>query len=986
MKTFSRLSILTVALLLVAGSLFGQGTTGTMSGVVTQDNTPLPGVTVTANSPNLQGTRTTVTNEAGGYTFGALPPGPYTIRFELTGLQTVTKQQHVGVAQNVTVNTDMRVSAVAEAITVTAAAPAVAETTEVQTNFTAEVIENLPVPRNLTAITNLAPGVAAGVNGLTISGGQSFDNLYTVNGAVVQENLRGQPHNLFIEDAIQETTIQTAGVSAEFGNFTGGVVNAITKSGGNEFSGSLRDNLTNPNWTADAPDTFAVVSGVATPQAPTPAPDTINHAYEGTLGGRIIRDRLWFFLAGRMEESTTNPTFIGGGGTYNRMVENNRYEAKLSGAITSRHNVVLSYLNSPTTQAPDCQLGCYDPTSLDPDRELPNDFMAGFYNGVITNNFFIEAKATQKNFAFVGSGGEDKDRVTGTPMRLIGPGFTGNGAVVNEPYFCGVCTQEDRNNQQYGLKATYYLGTRALGNHNIVAGIDRWHETRLANNFQTPSGYVFISRTYGLADTRGSGQQAVLSVKGGRDYMINYFIPQLSEGSDLNTDALYINDKWDLNNRWHFNIGARYDRNDSADSAGNKIANDSMISPRLGATVDWFGDGRLRFNGSYGVYVGRLAETIAGAGSAAGNNANFSYLYGGPDILNVSAEQALRQVWAWFDSIGGIEKAQVIGSSYPGASRQIVGSLKSPNVQEWTIGASTQIGNGFLRADLINRDWRDFYGEAANRQIGTVVLPGGRTADKSLVFNTDEFERTYQALELQGAYRLFNRLNLGANYTYSRLRGNVVGETAGSGPVTEGTSQYYPEYYAFAQNNPSGVLTGDQPHKLRAWAAMDFNTPVGNFNVSVLERFDSGDAYSLTGSVDVRPYLTNPGYITPPTSETYYFSDRGEFRWDDLTATDLAINYNTNPSWFRGLSVFAQAEVVNLFNEDAQIGGNASVLTSVTGSGLTAFNPLAGEKPVEGTHYRKGTLFGRPTASTNATTAGHFQLPRTYRFSLGLRF
>ena len=1008
MRSFFRLSIVTVALLLVAGSLFGQGTTGTLSGVVTQDGNPLPGVTVTATSPNLQGERSSVTNEAGGYTFGALPPGPYTVRFELTGLTTTTKQQHVGVAQNVTLNAEMRVSAVTEAITVTASAPAVAETTEVQTNFTGEEIDELPVQKTLTAVTALAPGVTTGVNGLSISGGNSYDNLYTVNGAVVQENLRGQPHNLFIEDAIQETTIQTAGVSAEFGNFTGGVVNAITKSGGNEFSGSLRDNLTNANWTADAPETFEAVSTTTDPRGfrEVPAPDVtdkVNHAYEGTLGGRIIRDRLWFFAAARIEELSTNPVFGGPGGTaYTRIVENNRFEGKLSAAITSNHNLIASYLDSPTTQAPDCQIGCFDDTSLDPDRELPNDFMTLAYSGVITNNFFIEAKASQKNFAFVGSGGEDTDRVTGTPFRLIGPGFVGTGLVINEPYFCGVCTQEDRNNEQYGVKATYYLGTRSLGNHNIVAGVDRWHETRLANNFQTPSGYVFISRTFGVADTRRSNEgpfqnRALVSIKGGRDYMINYFIPQVSEGSDLNTDSLYINDKWDLNNRWHFNIGARYDRNDSADSAGNKIANDSMISPRLGVTADWFGNGRLRINGSYGVYVGRLAETIAGAGSAAGNNANFSYLYDGPDILNVSAEEALRQVWAWFDSIGGIEQATVIGSSYPGASRQILGSLKSPNVREYSIGASSQLGNGFVRADLIRRDWRDFYGEEASLDIGRVSLPGGRVADKSLVVNTDAFERTYDALELQGAYRLLNRVNIGANYTYSKLRGNVVGETTGSGPVTEGTPNYYPEYYAFAENNPVGYLSGDQTHKLRAWASVDVPTFLGNFNVSVLQRYDSGDPYSLVGTIDVRSNpnfygtgqaggLDNPGYVTPPTGETYYFSERGEFRWDDLTATDLAINYDTNPSWLRGVSLFAQAEVVNLLDESAQISGNATVQTAVNATGLQRFNPLAGDKPVEGVHYRKGVLFGKPTSTTNLTTAGHFQLPRTYRFSLGLRF
>ena len=72
----------------------------------------------------------------------------------------------------------------------------------------------------------------------------SYENLFLVNGVTVNENLRGQAHDLYIEDAIQETTIATAGVSAEYGRFSGGVVNVITKSGGNLFSGSFRDTLT----------------------------------------------------------------------------------------------------------------------------------------------------------------------------------------------------------------------------------------------------------------------------------------------------------------------------------------------------------------------------------------------------------------------------------------------------------------------------------------------------------------------------------------------------------------------------------------------------------------------------------------------------------------------------------------------------------------------------------------------------------------------
>ena len=78
----------------------------------------------------------------------------------------------------------------------------------------------------------------------------SFESLYLVNGVNVNENLRGQANNLYIEDAVQETMVATDGISAEYGRFSGGVVNVITKSGGNRFSGSFRDSLYNDDWRA----------------------------------------------------------------------------------------------------------------------------------------------------------------------------------------------------------------------------------------------------------------------------------------------------------------------------------------------------------------------------------------------------------------------------------------------------------------------------------------------------------------------------------------------------------------------------------------------------------------------------------------------------------------------------------------------------------------------------------------------------------------
>lgn len=1003
----NRLLFLAAMTALVAGSLFGQvgsgATMGTLTGLVTQEGNPLPGVTVTASSPNLQGTRTTVTNEAGGFNFGALPPGPYTVRFELAGMQTITKSVRVGVAQSARADAEMRVAAVTEAITVTAAAPAVAETTEVQANMPGKLIDELPVARTPAAIALLAPGVVGGVNGPSISGGFSFDNLYTVNGAVIQENLRGQTHNLYIEDAVQETTIQTAGISAEFGNFTGGVVNAITKSGGNEFSGSLRDTLLNPKWTEKSPTIFELDPTTNnTTTRPVTSPenvDELNQTYEATLGGRIIRDRLWFFTAGRFVNLETERVFQGGGGrTYPFTEEERRMEGKLTAAITPRHSVVGSYLDAPVERTNECQVtGCFDMSAIDASTSRPATFATFNYNGIITNNFLIEANWSEKEFTFIGTGGEDPDRVTGTPFAV-----NKVGGFVNEPYFSGK-TPEERDNMAWGAKATYYMGSRALGAHNLIVGYQHWFEKRLSNNYQSPTDFVFHSNFYAPKIVNGV---TLVSVRGGTsDFMFHFPILQQSQGSDLNTNSLYVNDKWDLSNRWSFNLGLRYDKNDSKDSRGALIADDSKLSPRLGAAFDVFGTGRLRLNATYGHYVGRLAETIAGAGSAAGNPASISKFYGGPDIIDVTSEEALRQIWAWFDAQGGFDSDNIPlrSISIPGAQRQIPERLVSPNVEEMTFGASTQFGAGFLRVDYVDRDWRDFYAESRSMEIGKVTLPGNRVVDLSLVGNTNNLKRTYQGITVQGGYRLLNRINIGGNYTWSELRGNVSQESVGSVVVTEIAGNWYPEYFNFAQNNPVGFLAGDQTHKIRAWTTIDVPTVVGNFNLSLLQNFDSGDPYSHAATIDIRSSpnfygpgqaggVTNPGYVTPPATVGYFFSERGEFRFDDITSTNLALNYNTNPGWMAGFMFFAQAEVLNVFNEDSGT-WNTEILTHRTDTTLKRFNPMAGDVPQEGVHWRKGVRYGKPTgltipvlSVTGLSSGGSFQIPRTYRFSLGFRF
>jgi len=1014
-----RLAVPFFLLLLVSASaLFAQGMTGNLTGDITQGGASLPGVTVTVSSPNLQGTRTTVTNENGAYNFAALPPGDYNVQFTLEGMKAVTQKVNVSLASTARADADMKVASLSEAITVTASTPAVMETTQVETNFKQATINQLPVARNPVAQANLAPGVTTnGPAGNTvISGAFSYDNLYLVNGAVVNENLRGQPHALYIEDAIQETTILSGAVSAEYGRFTGGVVSSITKSGGNEFDGSVRDSIDNPKWTAQSKP------GQATPI------DANNNTEEATFGGRIIRDRLWFFAAGRMADSNATPPFtsVSGAdqGTFPQTNTRHRVEAKLTGQITQKHSLILSYLNNDVKQTDNCQFGCLDSRTLDPSTHSPNNFKTIHYNGVITNNFLLEGDYAKKYFAFVGFGGDlprgatsSADLAAATPIEDA----VVTGAIFNAPYFCGSCSPETRNNNEWELKGHYFLGTKSLGTHNMVFGYDNWAEQRNSNNFQSPTDFrLDILNTQPVQNADRTVSITVHGNPQTGDRIVYFPIAQTSLGSNLKTASLFLNDKWDFNQHLSFNVGARYDKNDAKDSIGNTVSNDKAISPRLGAIFDVFGNGRLRVDANYSKYVGRLAETVAGQGSAAGNPATIQFRYSGPDIPLEDSRVALAQVFDWFLANGGLNMKQSANPSIPGFNRRLDGTIASPDMREITVGAGTQMGRGYFRADLIDRDWNNFYAQFVNLGIGTVTNPGnGQKADLILVGNSNLPDRKYRAAELQGQYQLGRRFTLGGNYTYSTLKGNVEGETSGGGPVTfAGLSTQFAQYQGFTQNSPVGFLAEDQRHKVRAWVGYDLNTRIGNFNTSLIERFDSGTPYSASSNIpiqfsanfyrvgtnsatcpnpaDCSGGITNPGYAAPPTTVGYFFGQRGQFRWDDIKGTDVALNYSLP---IRMMTLFAKGEARNVFNQKAVVNGDTTVFTAANaGKGLRAFNPFT-DTPVEcpqgntaaqctalGANWQRGPNFGKPLTATTFSSQGSFTLPRTYLVSFGARF
>lgn len=963
--------------LLLALPVLSQGLpTGTLSGRVTAaDGSALPGVLVTVTSPSLQGARTTTSSENGDYNVPLLPPGEYKVTFELESFLAPEREIKVSAAQSIRLDAEMAQATISEEIQVIGNYETISTTPQAATTYEKEFVEQLPIQRDMRETVLLSPGVAASgagaaqTRGISIAGSQSYESLFLVNGVVVNENLRGQPFALFIEDAIEETTTSVSGISAEYGRFSGGVVNTITKSGSNEFHATFRDSLTNDDWISE------------TPIKRTKVIDDINSRYEATLGGWLMKDRVWYFGAARDFESVLTNTTVITNVPYPKGTDQQRFEGKLTLSPFQGHRLVGSYIKIDEDDLGNSFGNILDLRSLN-DRALPQELTALNYNGVITENFFVEAQYSERKFTFENSGSKFTDRINGT---LLVNTFTGERWW--SPTFCGVCRPEKRDNENILLKGSWFASTESTGSHDLSFGYDTFDDIRVADNHQSGSDFRML-----ITDTIiRNGQLFPQLISGNTSTYIQWNpILQSSLGTHFVTDSIFVNDRWRLNDNWSFNLGARYDKNDGEDASGNKVAKDSRISPRLGAAWDPKGDGDWVFNASYGQYVSAVASTQANGQAQGGNPATIQWFYRGPSInadrnaaTLLTADQALQQIFAWFDSQGGTNNTSNIrGIDIPGGTTLIDGSLDSPYADEWAVGASKRLGSrGLFRADLVHREGHDYYINRTDTSTGRVKTATGGDADLTLIQNDDGvLERVYDGLHTQFQFRPSDRLSLGGVWTWSQARGNYDGETTANGPVAALDLQY-PEYKQARWNNPRGALANDQPQRIRVWAVYDiFNTGRNRLNVGLLQNFASGLPYGAAGRVDSRPYVKNPGYALPPSTVTYYYTARDAFRTDDITATDLTLNYTF--SWRtlgKDVEIFLEPEVLNVFNEQGVINVNTSVSDATRSTTFAKFNPFT-DNPVEGVHWAKAATFGKPQ------TKDDYQQPRTFRFSVGFRF
>ncbi|HTE52051.1 MAG TPA: TonB-dependent receptor [Kofleriaceae bacterium] len=364
----------------VAGLLLGgigtahaqDSTTGAVRGQVRDqaDKEPVIGATVVASGPALQGTQASITDETGQYSIANLPPGTYevVVYFADAKFSRTNVLIQLGKVAKVNIGIDTKATA-GETIVIEGRAPLIdQQSTKVGNTVTHDYTDNIPTGRTFGAVLGAAGGSQNDFYGTSVGGSTSVENTYIVEGVNTTDPGFGLLSTNLPNEFVQETEIITGGYNAEYGRSTGGVINVITKSGSNQFHGSVFGYWTPGGLVADERVTPRAGNSID-------REDNLNNRFDfgAEVGGPIVKDRLWFhaginpsFISNEVsrivkrqvdEDNDGVPDVDQNGFTVleeldrNRLTESFRtvyYSGKLTGAVTPDHQGSISVMGSPS--------------------------------------------------------------------------------------------------------------------------------------------------------------------------------------------------------------------------------------------------------------------------------------------------------------------------------------------------------------------------------------------------------------------------------------------------------------------------------------------------------------------------------------------------------------------------------------------------------------------------------------------------------------
>jgi outer membrane receptor protein involved in Fe transport len=868
---------LTILMLLIASVALAQtSTSGSIVGSVTDGTGALPGVTIELQSPSQQGTRVAVTDANGEFRFSLLPPGQYSLTTSLSGYAPLSQSGiTVGLNRTVSLELEMRPTNVSETITVTAAAP-VLDVTSATTgaNVTAETIESLPLARDFYAVAQIAPGTSTDAAGTTVYGSTGAENQYVIDGLNTTGVELGTEAKTLNFDFIQEVQVITGGLPAEYGRVTGGVVNAITKSGGNDFKGDAFAYGAGGSLQSD--DTSASERPVTTTTV-----DDVSKAvdYGANLGGYIIRDRLWFFGAyNRVNETDTYsivrdlqgaPGTPGVGAELDEDITRDLYAAKLTWQATAAQNVTLSILGDPSEY--DGALGTFfniaGPATTYAGTAVTggNDAILR-YSGVFGTNWLIGATAgTHHEESYISGAGKDMpqyiDETVDGPITVSG-GF-------------GFHQDQEFDRDVIKLDVTRYLGRHELkvgGDREILSAYnENWNggagqriyirERASAITPTNPTGRYYRHRFY-VDDTAPGFDRSNPST-----WTIN--IPLTSTPETVNS-SIFAQDSWKLTSFLTLNAGLRWEQQELGDRFGeNAVVLDDMYAPRLGVIWDVARNGRSKLFANYGRFYESIPMDI-NIRAFGGELQCFCYNFS-PDPNALAGDPAAPQ-----------------RTALSGGATPVDPDLKGQYVDEMLLGYEYELANNLAVGvqgtyRKLGRVVEDFYDPQSG---GYHIANPGQGSGVMMAFYdyvpalAPDIERTFKGVQLHARKRFSNRSQLFASYLWSRLEGNYDGLfQASTGQLDPNINSAFD--YADFMINGNGLLSNDRTHQFKLHGSYTFDQGVTNgLTIGFSTYYASG--YPLNAY----------GYSTGYANWEYYLVPRGSLgRGPAEYEADLHIGY-----------------------------------------------------------------------------------------------
>jgi hypothetical protein len=931
-------AILVLIAALVAPA-WAQDIRGSIEGVVRDaSGAVLPGATVDAQSTNGPVTSTT-TDAQGNYRFPSLAPGNYKISANLQGfVAREVVDVRVALGQIKKVDFSLPLSGVTETVQVTAETPLVdVRQSARQTNIRAEQIELLPQGRDFTTLVTQAPGAnnEAKLGGISIDGASAGENRYIIDGIETTDLQDGTSGTNLIVDFVEEVQVKSSGYTAEFGGATGGVINAVTKSGTNNFHGtaafnyegsslagarrpSLRQNLSNS-------DIAEYVS--------YPKDDRTRIEPAISIGGPIKRDRVWFF-GGYQPALTTIERDVDPSTAQNPSATTASDDQKLSvhyitANITSQLSDAtrarISYNNSyGKTAGLLPALNGTDPAGTDyrKTQEFPNYSVSGNLDWVASSKMLFGIRGGYRM-----SDVHDSDVSEGPLYRWTN---TNNIGLLDVPAslqrstgFSSLAsnnkiTRDQQTRVYFQADGTVY-GNMA-GQHNIKFGVQL---DRVGNNVLSGESGNRVSIFWNTGLSTGVPvQRGTYGYYSVRSNAVNPKQGFITEG-DVHTNniGLFLQDSWTINNKLTVNAGIRTERErvptftsgEDIPEFGLEFDFGAKLAPRVGFAYDIAGDGRWKVGGSWGVFYDIFKLELP-RGSFGGDKwLEYYYTLDTFDWQNLVAGANCPP------ACNGRLIRGPIDFRHPSfGSDAIDPDLKPMRQQEATFTLDHQLNDVMAfgvryvhkQVDRAIEDTGSL--DAQGNEIYVVANPGEgltRLAHVGPDIIMPTAQRDYDSVEFAFDKRLQNRWYLRASYLWSRLYGNYSGlsqsDENGRTSPNVGRLFDYPLMMFQDGGTPAlGPLATDRPHQFKTQFIYQF--PFGS-SLGVNQYVASG--LPVTREIGIYPTSNLP---------VQYLGRGSDGRTPMYSQTDMVLQHSFDLNDGRNLQL--SFNVLNLFNQDTAIG------------------------------------------------------------------